>query len=112
VVTKGVVEIGLACASRTMKEKDLSCCVGNSRSDLVKGRVLIRIEIGNVLFSKVSLLLWVIVPLLCNKGVEILKNGAPISCDLWQAVPIMKPLPRLRKKLVNEIKTIIQYLLL
>jgi len=112
VIAKGIVEIGFACTSRTMKEKDLSCCVGDSRSDLVKGRVLIRIEIGNVLFSKVSLLLWVIVPLLCNKGVEILKDGAPISCDLWQRVPMLKPLPRLRKKLVNEIKTIILYLLL
>ena len=56
-IVKSVVEIGLACTSRAMKEKDLSCRIGDSRRDLVKGRVLIRIEIGNVLLGKISLLL-------------------------------------------------------
>jgi hypothetical protein len=111
-IAKGVVEIGLACTSRTMKEKDLSCRIGDSRRDLVKGRVLIRIEIGNVLLGKISLLLWIIVPLLSNKGIHVLKDGAPISCDLWHAVPILKSLPRLSKKLVDEIKAIILDLLL
>jgi len=112
VVAKGVVKIGFACASRTLKEKDLPCSIGDSRGDFVKGRVLIRIEIGNLLFSKVSLLLWVVVPLLCNKGVEVLKKGAPILYNLWHAVPILKALSSLKEKLVNEIKAIIMYVLL
>jgi hypothetical protein len=111
-IAKGVVNIGLACASRTMKEKDLSCSIGDSRSDLIKGRALIRIEGGNVLFSKVSLLLWIIVPLLCNKGVQILKKGAPIPYDLWQTVSILKALSSLNKKLVDKVKAKILYLLL
>jgi hypothetical protein len=56
-IAKGVVHIGLACAFRTMKEKDLSCSIGDSKSDLIKGRALIRIKSGDVLFSKISLLL-------------------------------------------------------
>src|ERR1700755_3279798 len=111
-IAKGVVDICLACAPRTMKEKDLPCFVSDSRSDLVKGRALIRVESGNVLFSKGSQLLWIIVPLLCNKGVQVLKKGAPISCDLWQGVPILEALASLYEKLVNEEKAIVLYLLL
>ena len=48
-VAEGVVEVGLASASRTLKEKDLSCQVSDSRSDFIKSRVLIMIEVGNAL---------------------------------------------------------------
>jgi hypothetical protein len=74
--------------------------------------VLIRVEIGNVLFNKFSLLLWIVVSLLCNKRAQILKDGAQISCDVWHKVPFLKMLPRLSKKLVDKIKAIILNLLL
>jgi len=88
-----------------MKEKSLSSCVGDSRDNPIKGRVLIRIKISNTLCCKGSLLLLVILPLLCNKGIWIMKNVSPVSCHLRHAVPILKPPSRLPKKLINEIKT-------
>ena len=36
VVAEGVVEVGLASALRTMEEEDLTCCIGNGRSYLLK----------------------------------------------------------------------------
>jgi hypothetical protein len=50
--------------------------------------------------------------LLSNKRVQILKDDAPIPCDLWQGVPILKVLPSLNEKLINKIKAIVLYLLL
>src|SRR6267154_4993324 len=111
-IAKGVVKIGLACASRTMKEKCLPCCIGNGRDNPIKGRVLIRIKIGNTLCCKGSLLLLVILSLLCNKGIWIMKNVPPVSHYLWHAVPILKPPSRLVKKLINKIETIVLDLLL
>jgi hypothetical protein len=74
--------------------------------------VLIRIETGNLLFSKMGLLLWIVVPLFCNKGIEILKKGAPIARDLWHAVPILKPLSSFNEKLVNKVEAIVLNVLL
>src|SRR5258708_12259406 len=62
--------------------------------------------------SKVSMVKQIIVPLLQNKGVQILKSSTPIPYHLWHGVPILKPLPRLRKKLVNKIEAIVMDLLL
>src|SRR5580698_5854224 len=111
-VAKSVVNISLACAPRTMKEKGLSCCIGNSSNNLVKGRMLIRIEIGNTLHCKGSLLLLIILSLLYNEGIWIMKNVSPISHHLWHAIPISKPLSRLAKKLINKIKAIVLNLFL
>ena len=112
VVAKGIVKIGLACATSTLNKKDLPCSVGNCSRDSVKGRVLIRIKIGNLLFSKISLVQQIILPLLCNKRIEILNKGAPIPYNLWHAVPILKAFSSLNEKLVNEIKAIVMYVLL
>src|SRR6202789_2149404 len=112
VIAEGVVHIGFACASRTMKEKDVSCFVDDSSSDSVKGRALIRIKGSNVLCNKISLLQYIIVPLLRNKRIQILKKGAPIPYNLWQGVSILKALPSLNENLINEIKAIILNLLL
>jgi hypothetical protein len=58
-----------------------------------------------VLLCKSCLVLLVILQLLPKKGVP--SPGCPVSCNLWHAVPILKPLPRVSKELINEIKTII-----
>src|SRR6266436_2321097 len=110
-VAKSVVEICLACTSRAMKEKCLPCFIGDSQINPLKGRVLIRIEFGNTLCCKGSLLLLIVLSLLHNKGIWIMKNVSPVSYHLWHAVPILKPLSRLAKKLINEIKTVILNLL-
>jgi hypothetical protein len=101
-VAEGVVEVCLACAHRTIKEEGLPCLVCDRRTDLLKNSLLSEI---NVLLCKSSLVLQVILQLLPEKRVP--SPGCPVSHNLWHAVPIMKPLSRLSKKLVNEIKPII-----
>jgi hypothetical protein len=104
-VAERVVEVSLACAPRTMEEEGLPCLVCDRRTDLLKGSLLSKIKPANVLLCKSSLLPQVILQLLPEKWVP--SPGCPVPCDLWHAVPILKPLPRVSKELINEIKTII-----
>jgi hypothetical protein len=60
VVAEGVVMVGLASASRPMKEKDLPCFGSNSRRDLLKGSTLIRIKVGNMFSCSLSLVVKVV----------------------------------------------------
>ena len=69
VMAKGVVEVCLASASRPMKEKGLARSGSDSRNDSVKGSMLVRIEIGNTLGCKLSLLLSVVLSMFCKKRV-------------------------------------------
>ena len=95
-----------------MKEKGLFCCIGNGRYNLIEGRELVRIEIGNILCCKNTLLLLIILSLLCDKGIWIIKNVPSVSHHLWHAIPILKPLSRLVKKLIDKKETIVLDLLL
>src|SRR5713101_243949 len=111
-VAESIVKIGFPYAPRTMKEKGLPCCISDSRNNPIKGRVLIMIKFCNTLCCKGSLLLLIILSLLSNKRVWVMKNVPPVPDDLWHAVPIIKPLSRLAKKLINEIKAIVLNLVL
>jgi hypothetical protein len=66
-IAESVVDIGLASFSRTMKEKALARVSVYSMHDLVKGRVLVRIEIGNALIFHLLLLILIIIFLLHEK---------------------------------------------
>jgi hypothetical protein len=61
-----------------MEKKGLSYFTSDGSSNLVKGKVLISIKIGNTLCCKTSLLLKAILPLLYNKGILIYNMGIPI----------------------------------
>jgi hypothetical protein len=109
-VAKGVVKVGLACASRTMKEKGLPCLIGDSRTDLLKGCVLSRIEPANMLLSKFCLIKCIIVQLLSKEWIP--NPGPPVPNNFWHAVPVPKVLARGSKKLIDEVKPIIMNLCL
>jgi hypothetical protein len=66
-IAESVVDTGLASSSRTMKEKALARVSVYSMHDLVKGRVLVRIEIGNALICHLLLLILIIIFLLYEK---------------------------------------------
>jgi hypothetical protein len=66
-IAESVVDIGLASSSRTMKEKALARVSVYSMYDQVKGRVLVRIEIGNTLICHLLLLILIIIFLLYEK---------------------------------------------
>jgi hypothetical protein len=70
-VIKGIIKISLTYTFRTMKKKGLPYFTNDSSNNLVKGKVLISIKIGNTLCCKTSLLLKAILSLLCNKGILI-----------------------------------------
>jgi hypothetical protein len=63
-LAESVVDIGLASSSRTMKGKALARVSVYSMHDLVKGRALVRIEVGNVLIFHLLLLILIIISLL------------------------------------------------
>ena len=71
----------------------------------MKGSKLVRIEAGDALCSKLSLLLCVVVKLLCNKTVA--QQPSPVLYNLRHGGPILKPLASLRKELVNQVEAII-----
>jgi hypothetical protein len=68
-IAEGVVEIGLASAPRPMKKEDLPCSIGDGRENLVKGSVLIWVQVGNVLFCQSALFILIIYMLLLNKTI-------------------------------------------
>lgn len=109
-VAKGVVDVCLACAARTMKEKGLSCLVEDSRTDPFKSCLLSRIKSGNVLLCIICLLLCVIVQLLSEEWIPC--PACPVPNNLWHAVPVPKLPPRGSKELINEVKPIIANVLL
>ena len=85
-IAEGVVEVCLACASRTMKEECLARVSGDCLDDLVKGPALVWIESMNVLCPQLSLLLKIIRLLLCNKWIS--DNSTPILLKLRHVRPV------------------------
>jgi hypothetical protein len=66
-IAEGIVEIGLASAPRPIKKEDLPCSIGDGREDLVKGSVLIWVQVGNVLFCQSALFILIVYMLFLNK---------------------------------------------
>jgi len=79
-IAEGVVEVCLACASRTMKKECLVRADGHCLDDLIKGPLLIWIESVDVLCPQLCLLLQIIRPLLRNERMS--NNSTPILLNL------------------------------
>src|ERR1700724_281151 len=102
-IVEGVVDVCLACASRTVKKEGLARVSGDCLDDLIKGRSLVWIESVYALCPQLNLLFQIVIPLLCNKRIS--DNGTPILLNLRHVWPILK---RRAEHFLNEIEAIVK----
>src|ERR1700724_2457558 len=103
IIAEGVVDVCLACASRTVKKEGLARVSGDCLDDLIKGHSLVWIESVYALCPQLNLLFQIVIPLLCNKRVS--DNGTPILLNLRHVWPILK---RRAEHFLNEIEAIVK----
>ena len=75
------------------------------RGDPLKCSRLILGESCNMLCSKLGQSLSVVLPLFQDQAIP--KHLPPVLLNLWHASPLLNPLPSVRKKLVNQVETIV-----
>src|ERR1700724_3153666 len=102
-IAEGVVDVCLACASRTVKKEGLARVSGDCLDNFIKGRSLVWIESVDALCPQLNLLFQIVIPLLCNKRIS--NNGTPILLNLKHVWPIQK---RRAEHFLNEIEAIVK----